>query len=119
MRIAIAEAKLGDFPFGPSLFARGAFSRVTQPRAPERRPHRARRDGRDFAAASPWRAAGSCAAARSIHPGEPCRCAWARSCGATSGDCIRASLEQLATKIDQIMVRAKSLPQGVLRADCD
>ena len=76
----------------------------------ERRSDRARRDGRDPPLpCRPWQPR-RCAAARSTPRASRARCAWARSCGAASGRLVyAASVEQLATKIDQIMMSSAEL----------
>jgi guanine deaminase len=47
MRMALEEARRGDFPFGAVIVRDGAVIARPQPRAHGPRPYRPRRDGRD------------------------------------------------------------------------
>ena len=105
MRMAIEEARQGDFPFGAVMVRDGAgIAPRAQPRTHHQRSDRAWRDGRDPAVpgrARPRRVARQ----HALHVGQILRDVHGRDHLVSHGAAgLRTSIAQLATKIDQIML---------------
>ena len=108
-----SEARIADFPFGAVIVARrkGAGARAAISGAPMAiRPRMARwsRSGASSTSIRPRR----CAAPRSTPPANPARCAWARSCGATSaGWCLRRRSRSSPPRSTRSCCRARTSPR--------
>jgi tRNA(adenine34) deaminase len=107
MRMAIEEARRADFPFGAVIVRNGRVIARAQSWPPQRWSNRAWRDGGD----SPLpRSLRSLQGATIYTSGEPCAMCMGAILWSHMGRMVfAASLEQLATKIDQIMVTSAEL----------
>jgi len=105
MRLALNEARQGDYPFGAVIVRDGeaiARGRNLGNASDDPTAHGEMVAIRRCLAIT---AARRCAAVRFTRPASRARCAWARSHGAVSDRLVfAASVQQLAAKIDQIMV---------------